>query len=185
MINFEIIEKEYSKDVFSKLIYTQTTFDFKDVQVIDPKNKTFSSNTHSSHTSLFQEYTIPLELLKRNSSLQAIVLYLKNNHDLNFSTIAKLLNRDPRTIWTTYTKAKESINTINREIHINDKSNATRYTFPVAILSSRNMSVLESIVFYMKNTYELSYQEISTLLEKNYRTIWTVYARAMKKIGND
>ena len=47
------------------------------------------------------EYLIPVSCLKGNSSLQAIVSFLKSK-GLRFSQIAKVLNRDQRTVWCTY-----------------------------------------------------------------------------------
>jgi len=55
-------------------------------------------------------------------------------------------------------------------------------TLPLNIFTSRKFSILETIVFYLKNTQNLSFNQISELLGKNYRTIWTVYKRAMKKL---
>ena len=39
--------------------------------------------------------------------LEALVTYLKEQQGMRYSHIAKLLNRDPRTIWTVYRKARE------------------------------------------------------------------------------
>lgn len=38
--------------------------------------------------------------------LEALVKYLKEQQQLNYSQIGRLLNRNPRTIWTAYQKAK-------------------------------------------------------------------------------
>lgn len=40
------------------------------------------------------------------SSLEAVSVYLKEKKGLRYSEIAKLLNRDDRTIWTSYKRAK-------------------------------------------------------------------------------
>jgi DNA-directed RNA polymerase specialized sigma24 family protein len=44
------------------------------------------------------------------------------------------------------------------------------------------VSILESIVAYMKDARGLSYHEIALILNRNDRTIWTVYNRTAKKI---
>ena len=44
-----------------------------------------------------------------------------------------------------------------------------------------NLSILESIVRYLKETGSLSYHNIAILLKRDDRTIWTVYKRALKK----
>ena len=41
------------------------------------------------------------------SVLEAIVEYFKEKKELKYSEIARLLNRDDRTIWTSYQRAKE------------------------------------------------------------------------------
>lgn len=43
------------------------------------------------------------------AALEAVVVYLKDSQGLTYSQIAKLLNRDDRTIWTTYQRAKKKI----------------------------------------------------------------------------
>jgi hypothetical protein len=51
---------------------------------------------------------IPLDIFadRRLSSLEVIVEYLKEKRHLTFHKIAVMLNRDDRTIWTTYNRAK-------------------------------------------------------------------------------
>ena len=119
------------------------------------------------------EIYIPLSILNNNSSLQAIVKYLHEILQLKFSDIAGLLNRDQRTIWNVYSQAK---NISLGEINIS-------FSIPLSIFSLRNLSVLESIVFHLKSVVGLSSMQISQLLGKNYRTIWTVYQRALKKLS--
>ena len=51
---------------------------------------------------------------------------------------------------------------------------------PVSIFRDRTLSVLEALVLYLKNT-GLTFKEISLHLNRDQRTIWTVYNRAKKK----
>jgi hypothetical protein len=55
------------------------------------------------------EFNIPLLALSnpRFSALESISSYLKDSHCLTYHEIAVLLNRDDRTIWTCYNRAKE------------------------------------------------------------------------------
>jgi len=55
------------------------------------------------------------------------------------------------------------------------------YSIPVSILQDRNISVLENIAVYLKDTFGLTYHNIAVLLNRDDRTIWTVYQRAKKK----
>ncbi len=52
---------------------------------------------------------------------------------------------------------------------------------PTYILKDRSVSVLEAIVEYLKNNEKLSFHEIALLINRDDRTIWTVYDRVKKK----
>jgi len=43
------------------------------------------------------------------AALEAIVVYMKDTLGYNYAQIARFLNRDQRTIWTTYTRAKKKL----------------------------------------------------------------------------
>ncbi len=43
------------------------------------------------------------------AALESVVVYLKDSQGMNYAQIAKLLNRDDRTIWTTYQRAKKKL----------------------------------------------------------------------------
>ena len=53
---------------------------------------------------------------------------------------------------------------------------------PSSIFTNRNLSVLESLVWYLKKDLELGFRDIGKLLNRDERTIWTVHNRAKKKI---
>lgn len=54
---------------------------------------------------------VPLTILTDRTlgALEAIVVHLKDSHNLTYHKIAQLLNRNDRTIWTTYSKAKAKL----------------------------------------------------------------------------
>ena len=52
---------------------------------------------------------------------------------------------------------------------------------PSKIFTDRSLSVLEAIVKYLKEKKGMTYHEIAVLLNRDDRTIWTVYQRARKK----
>jgi len=52
---------------------------------------------------------------------------------------------------------------------------------PAYLFRDRSVAVLEALVEYLKDVKKLSYHEIAILLNRNDRTIWTVYNRAKKK----
>jgi len=57
----------------------------------------------------------------------------------------------------------------------------TNIPIPSKIFTDRSLSVLEAIVKYLKEKKGMTYHEIAVLLNRDDRTIWTVYQRARKK----
>jgi len=122
------------------------------------------------------ELSIPATIFSREiGSLEAITKYMKENLEMNYNEIAKELNRDQRTIWTAYKKAKEK----QKEI-IEIKK--TLVFLPTYILRNRKLTTLESIVDYLKKK-GLKNSEIAELLDRDQRNIWTIYSRAEKKLN--
>ena len=124
------------------------------------------------------EYFIPANLFStpKLSCFEVIVKYLKENQSLSFKRIAELTNRDYTSVYTTYAKSrnkfKEVISVSPGDILI-----------PLSILKERKLSVLESIVAYLKERYDLTLHAIAELLGRDDRTIWTVHNRVKKKGG--
>jgi DNA-binding NarL/FixJ family response regulator len=54
---------------------------------------------------------------------------------------------------------------------------------PTSIFKNRELSVLEAITVYLKDEKGLTYAQIARLLNRNDRTVWTSYQRAMKKLS--
>jgi len=106
--------------------------------------------------------------------LEIVVKYLKENLSLKYNQIALLLNRDQRTIWATYKKAKEKEK--EKFVLAEDK-----YSVPISILSNRKLGPLETLSIYLKDELKLSFRQISNLLNRNYRTIWLSYHNALRK----
>ena len=55
------------------------------------------------------KYYVPVSALvnRKLGVLESIVKFLKENCELNYSEIGRLLGRDPRTIWTAYRRIRE------------------------------------------------------------------------------
>ena len=119
---------------------------------------------------------IPISIFNNSelSCLEAIVKYLKEEFGLRFSRIAVLLNRDDRTIWSTYNAACKKR---KKKLHAKE----SKFFVPALIFEDRKLGVLESIVCYLKDNFNLRYSEISILLNRDERNIWTAYNRAKKK----
>ena len=125
-----------------------------------------------------KEILLPISIFEARglSALETICRYLKDEMGISYSKIALLLNRNSRTIWTTYnnalSKAKGKL-----------AAKEPKFYVPVSIFRNRNLSVLENLVSYLKDNFNLRYSEISVLLNRDERNIWTAYNRAKKKNG--
>jgi len=107
------------------------------------------------------------------SCLETIVKYLKENLKLEFKEISVLLNRSVKTLWQAYHSSKKKY---EHRLVADDFSS----TIPVSLFKDRRLSVLENIVFYLKER-GMKFSEIANVLKRDPRTIWTVYSRARKK----
>jgi len=123
-----------------------------------------------------QEIIIPTYIFDNDklSCLEAVVKYLKEEHNLRYYEIAKMLKRNDRTIWTTYANARKKM----PERFIVKES---KYFLKLSILEDRKLGVLEVISEYLKDEYKLTYHQIAIILNRNDRTIWTVCNRAKIK----
>ncbi len=120
-----------------------------------------------------KEPEIPLSIFSKElSSLESIVKYLRENLNYTNKQIAKLTKRSEKTIWQAHNSSKK---------FPKFKLEFSKYYLPLSILSNRKFAVLESIVKYLRENLKLNYSEISKLLKRDERTIWTVYSRVKKK----
>ncbi|MBU1199207.1 MAG: hypothetical protein KJ685_05220 [Nanoarchaeota archaeon] len=87
------------------------------------------------------------------NAFQLILKSLKEKHDLNSTELIELISPQ-------------------------DKN---AITIPIQILQNRQYGVLESTVVYLKDEIGLKYSEIARALNRDDRTIWTVYNNAKKK----
>ncbi|MBN1386409.1 hypothetical protein JW968_05555 [Candidatus Woesearchaeota archaeon] len=62
-----------------------------------------------------------------------------------------------------------------------EAGNIVSVNIPSEVFKDRSISVLEAMVEYLKDRKELSFHEIAVLLNRNDRTIWTVYHRTQQK----
>jgi hypothetical protein len=114
---------------------------------------------------------VPVSIFSsRLSGLQALVRYLHERQQLSFSEIAALLNRSPKTIWATYSAAGK----------VQFSYQEGSLTIPVATFAARELSVLETLVTYLR-TLGFSNIDTARTLALDPRTTWTVSRRAEKK----
>jgi hypothetical protein len=122
---------------------------------------------------LQKDLTLPCSIFSHeHSSLEAIVLYLRDQLHLRNKDVSSLLKRDSRVISRTYAQA------LKKKVHTNPLDYSS--SFPLSILASKKHSVLETLALYFAHQKK-SIHEIAELLHRDYQTIWTVLQRAKKK----
>ncbi len=122
-----------------------------------------------------RDIKIPVTIfLNKLTVLEAVVKYLKEEKNLTLRNIAVLLKRDERNIWHTYDNVKKKYPT-------RSKSELSEIFIPVYIFENRKLSASEVLVFYLRTELKIRFSEISRLLDRDARTIWTIWSRARKK----
>ena len=109
------------------------------------------------------------------SPAEALTKFLKESCELGFKEISNLIGRDERGVWANY---KRAVKKMPWPLEITNG-----ICVPVSIFNCEK-SILESIVFYLKNIKQLRNRKIAQLLNKNQANIWTALNRATKK-GKD
>lgn len=141
------------------------------------KNQGLSSDEIVSLVNKLLKIPISIFMNDYLSALETIVKYLRENVGLTFSQIASLTNRNQVAIGVSYRNSKKKFP--GRFVE-----KASVYYIPIFVLKNRKLSVLENIVSYLKDSVGLNYHQIAVMLNRNDRTIWTVYQRAKKKRSN-
>lgn len=103
---------------------------------------------------------------------ESVVKFLHEDKKLDFKQISKITKRTHNNIAVTYLKSKKKY---YPEFDI-DYSNK----IPLTVFSEK-YTCFESICLYLKKTF--NYHEIAQLLDRDDRTIWTTYQRAIKRGG--
>lgn len=124
-----------------------------------------------------KEVMIPLEIFsKKLGALEALTKYLKENLDMKYSEIAKLLVRDERTIWTSYSKAK-------KKMGVGFVVGKVGLEMPISEFNDDRLTILERVVVYLKDEMQKKYSEISEIINRDQRNVWATYSKANKKLN--
>ncbi|MBN1544654.1 hypothetical protein JW898_04280 [Candidatus Woesearchaeota archaeon] len=131
----------------------------------------------SIYAEVIPEEAVPVSIFSHDlSPSESLCRFLKENRNLTFHDIAALLNRDDRSIWTSYTRAakksRQQFTTSDDDLMI-----------PLSIFQDRSMSILEHVVDHLKTEHKLSNSGIARLISKNPSSIATVANRASAKRG--
>jgi hypothetical protein len=122
---------------------------------------------------------IPLSLFSNRSLgvLEVLVKFLKENQNLTYSDIAQLLNRNDRTIWTTYKKAQKK--------HSQPFDAAGEKTVvPCTVFLDRSLGPLQALTLYTRDEMKFSFNEISQMLNRDYRTVWLSYQNGKRRCAH-
>ncbi|MFC2135540.1 hypothetical protein ACFLTH_13080 [Bacteroidota bacterium] len=160
--------------VEKRFFINSETFEYNEKNDLDSSfsadYENFENQYNTFYEGLFEEdqLYVPVSIFSSEiGTFQAIVKYLKEHCSTKFSEIAKLTGRDQRTIWNVYNKVKEATISVEEgEISI-----------PLSVIKDRKFSVLESVILYLKEK-GLSFNEIASLLKRNYQTIYTTHRKA-------
>ena len=117
---------------------------------------------------------IPISIFNsRLGALESIVKYVREELNLDYLTIAKMLNRNEGPIGVTYRRAekkfKGSLDISSREF------------IPYSVFGNSRLSVFESLAVYLK-AQDYDWHEIAHILHRDDKTVWTVLDRAKKKM---
>ena len=107
------------------------------------------------------------------TALETISKYLKEECHLTYHQIANILQRDDRTIWSSYNNARKKQKT---KLRIQEG-----LEIPLIVYKTKKLTVLESTILFLKNNYLLPFEDIAFLLKKSKKTVWATYSRATKK----
>lgn len=121
-----------------------------------------------------QDFSIPIGIFSTElSPLASLVKYLHEEKKLQVNQIAKLLNRNSQTIYT--------IIRLNKDLELDYPD--LEYSIPLNKLAKENNSVLETVSAYLHDSQNLGFTQISKLLHRSTKTIWTSYSRLKIKGG--
>lgn len=157
----------------------------------------------NDYKQLMQKYDFgevnPLEMLEKDvllpltvfqlglKRIEAITVYLVDIKGFTPEDVSLSLNKDKAVIKQAYETAKFKLNAQNTQLNEREleENNKHEIYVPLMIFKQRKLSMLESLVKYLKESYDLKYVQIGDILKLNQRTIWTLYNRSNKKIDSE
>ena len=147
----------------------------------------FIENISKSHSITFQqvldllnkdenEIKIPSFILRdgKLGILEAATKFLKEENNLTYHKIAKLLNRDDRVVWVTYNNA---VKKKKEKFHVGEPN----HWIPISIFSNTSLGPLEAISKYLVEKSKLNFISIAKLLNRDNKSIWACYNRSKHK----
>ncbi|MFH1439318.1 MAG: hypothetical protein ABIG89_02050, partial [Candidatus Woesearchaeota archaeon] len=134
---------------------------------------------------LDKDVSIPFDVfVSGRNLLESLSCYLVDSLDYSFDEISLLLNRNIKIVTKAYNSKKK---TEDKSCLNNIYSTKSLHSIkvPLVLFRSRSLSMMEHLVKYLKESYNLKFSQIAKLLNKDQRTIWTIYMRSCKKYNNN
>ncbi|MFQ5475241.1 MAG: hypothetical protein ACE5DM_05390 [Candidatus Nanoarchaeia archaeon] len=158
------------KQVFSTLVHL-----FKD-QGLSPQQL---MNMYQRTDQPIDKSVVPVSVFATSlSPSESLCKYLKEVHDLTYKEISLIINRDERSVWTSYRRSQEKGAALFTSL-------ATDILIPVRIFADRRLSILEHVVLYLKEKTGVTSYKIAKMLNKTPSVIYTIHKRAIAKRQND
>lgn len=162
---FRLIKEHhaFSEEKLLELFHRVTNEDFSHLEQLS--QGTSASSLLHVPASLFSSHLSPSE---------ALCMFLKDEKKLSFHEIAQELNRDDRSIWTSYHRATQKSRSIPLP-HI-----ASSPLITTSLFKDRTFSILEHVVAHLKSQ-RMKNKEIAQVLNKSPAVVATVLLRVKKK----
>ncbi len=157
-----------------KQLIFQDSEEMKELQEILLKiRRKYSINLFTDINNLEKE-RIPVNIFSEGLSPLASITNFLHEQGLSTKEIAKKLNRSYKTI---YQSLKER--TKNRLKEPEDKNNLQNNIFiPINLFKNRNLSIMEIVISHLHKEKGLKFSEISRMINKDPRTVWTTWNRS-------
>lgn len=121
-----------------------------------------------------EEQSVPIEIFtKKLSPSEAVCKFIKENRKKSFHEIAVLLDRDDRSIWTSYQRA-------NKKQPFCFRITQPSPSIPLSVLANRKFSFLESIILHLSQQ-GMKPTAIARVLNRAAPIIYTVLSRVRQK----
>lgn len=133
--------------------------------------------TEGEFLSIFNhgEKLVPACIFSGNlSPAEALSKYMKENLGMDYSEIAEAVGRDKKSVWANYRRAAKKM---PWKFEVEEGIAVPLSAF------KKELSMLEGIVSYLKDSKKMKGAEIAKLLNKAPANIWTIYQRASGKNG--
>ena len=173
------IKTQENSGIFDDKDFVSFIYDYHKVK------KKFDKTPKEIISSIFEKILLPISIfVPQLGCLETVVKYLKENLELNFKEISLHLNRTESNIRISYSNSKKKLPQRFETVDFLQQ-NTGQIFIPIEIFTNTKLSMLESVVNFLKEELGLKYNEISALIKRDQRTVWTVYRRALKKTSSD